>query len=312
MTALKGRRALVTGASGFIGAALCRALQAAGASVHGVSRGARHGGGCDQWWRSDLTDLGDVRRVVRGAQPDLIFHLASHVAGGRALDMVPSTFQANLTPSVNLLTAATEIGGARFLLTGSMEEPAPDGDWPIPSSPYAAAKYAASTYARMFHQLYQTPVTLLRLFMVYGPGQVDVRKLIPHVIISLLAGRAPDLSSGRRLVDWIYVDDAVRAYLMAAVADKLAGKTLDIGSGNPVAVRTVVERLRELMQSPVAPRFDAIPERPFEQERVANVGATVLALDWQPQVELDQGLAQTIDWYRARFPGSELKTQAGR
>lgn len=297
---LTGRRALVTGASGFIGSALCRALRALGASVTGVSRGTVRNDDCDRWLCSELSDLDETRRLIKTAQPDLVFHLASHVTGGRGVEMIASTFQANLASSVNLLTATTELGGSRLLLTGSLEEPDPSQEWPIPASPYAAAKFAASTYARMFHRLYQTPVALLRLFMVYGPRQRDVKKLVPYVTLSLLEGRAPELSSGQRMVDWIYVDDVVRAYIAAAVAAGIEGKTFDVGSGALVSVRAVAEQIAGLMESAVQPRFGAVAERPFEQERVANVAATALALDWQPRVELKEGLGRTIAWYQAR------------
>lgn len=307
---LNGRTALVTGAAGFIGSTLCRSLRAAGATVHGVSRSTRSGDHCERWWRSDLSDLAEVRRILRAARPDLVFHLASHVTGGRAVDMVPTTFQANLTSAVNLLTAITEVGCARIILTGSLEEPDPRTEWPIPSSPYAAAKFAASTYGRMFHRLYEAPVVILRLFMVYGPAQADLKKLIPYVILSLLENRAPELSRGERRVDWIYVDDIVRAYIAAATASGIEGKTLEIGSGKLVTVREVVEQLTALVNPSIRPRFGSVPERPFEQERIADVETTEAVLDWRSSVELSEGLSRTVKWYSDRFRSGTLTIQA--
>lgn len=295
---LNGRSILVTGATGFIGSRLCRALTAAGAIVHGVSRSAQSGGACARWWRSDLAELDEVRRLLVNVRPTVIFHLASQVAGDRAAALVPSMLQANLLPAVNLLTAVTEQRSARLVLTGSLEEPQPDGAWAVPSSPYAAAKYSAATYARMFYGLYQTPVVMLRLYMVYGPGQQDRRKLVPHTILSALDRRAPDLSSGQRRVDWIYVDDVVRAFLAAAAAPGIDGRTLDVGSGTLVTVRAVVDRLLRRIDPSIAPHFGAVPERPFEQERVADVATSAAAIGWQPRVTLDQGLQRTIEWYR--------------
>jgi nucleoside-diphosphate-sugar epimerase len=91
-------------------------------------------------------------------------------------------------------------------------------------SPYAAAKFAASAYGRMFHALYHTPVTILRLFMVYGPGQQDLRKLVPYVTLALLKGEMPRVSSGVREVDRIYVDDVAAGYLAAATATGVEGE----------------------------------------------------------------------------------------
>lgn len=299
---LAGRVALVTGASGFIGSALARRLRAHGAEVHGTYRGAPGASAsCDRWWRCNLEDASALRSVIRQFKPELIFHLASHVSGARGVELVSSTFQSNLASTVNLLIAAAEEKCTRLVLTGSMEEPSPDGTWPVPPSPYAAAKFAASTYARMFHRLYQTPVVLLRVFMVYGPNQRDHAKLIPYVARSLLKGEAPQLSSGEREVDWVYVDDVVGAYLAAASAQNVEGRTLDIGSGTTVSVRRIAERLAEMINPALELRFGAVPTRALEAQPVADVAETYRWTGWKPMTPLESGLRQTVDWYRHRL-----------
>ena len=112
-------------------------------------------------------------------------------------DLVLPAYRSLLTSTVNLLVAGTEIGCRRIVLSGSFTEPVPGRTNPNPSSPYAAAKWAASGYGRMFHSLFQTPVVILRPFMVYGPAQAP-SKLIPSVISSLLSGNSPRISSGKQ------------------------------------------------------------------------------------------------------------------
>jgi UDP-glucose 4-epimerase len=209
----------------------------------------------------------------------------------------------NLVAAVNLLVALTESPAARLVLAGSLEEPQPDVASPLPASPYAASKLAARAYARMCHVLYGTQAVWLRLFMVYGPAQPDVRKLIPYVTLSLLRGDAPALSSGRRLVDWVYVDDVVEALLVAAVAEGIEGRTLDVGSGTLVTVRDVVERIRRLVDPEVPCRFGAIPERQSEQVRVADTAPTAACLGWSARTSLDDGLRKTVAWYRSHGGG---------
>ena len=119
--------------------------------------------------------------------------------------------------TVALLTAATEHGVQRVIVTGSMEEPDLAAGDLRPSSPYAAAKVCVNVYARMFHAVYGTPVTLLRPFVTYGPGQSD-SKLIPYVIRAFAAGQSPRLSSCTRKVDMVYVDDMIEAFLRSARA----------------------------------------------------------------------------------------------
>jgi len=298
-TPLTGRRALVTGASGFIGSALCRHLSRVGMEVNGVSRTERVTTDCcTRWWSCRLDDSEAVRSLFKASKPDYVFHLASHVAGSRAIDLVLPMFSANLTSTVNLLTVATEVGCERILLTGSMEEPEPGQDYPVPSSPYAAAKFAASAYGRMFHALYSTPVTILRLFMVYGPGQQDIRKLVPYVTISLLKGEVPQLSSGTRMVDWIYVDDVVAGFLAAATAKGVEGGTIDLGSGRLESVRTVVDELVSLISPQVQPIYGSVPDRALEQIRTADVDSSMHRLGWRAHVDLHDGLVRTAEWYR--------------
>jgi nucleoside-diphosphate-sugar epimerase len=293
------QKILVTGASGFIGSHLCRRLSSCGAEVHGVSRKIPiKESSCVRWWQGDLADIQTVRNLLTAIKPDVIFHLASHVAGSRSLELVLPTFSSNLMSVVNLLTIATEIGCKRIILTGSLEEPELCNSETIPSSPYAAAKWASSAYARMFHALYQTPVIIARLFMVYGPGQQDLHKLVPYVILSLLRKEVPKLSSGKREVDWIYVEDVVDGLIAIAQASNGEGCTVDLGSGSLVPVRTVVQIIAGMVDSEVVPAFGATPDRLMEQVRVADTERTYSAIGWKPTTSLEKGLESTVVWYR--------------
>ncbi|MBB2909119.1 nucleoside-diphosphate-sugar epimerase [Streptosporangium becharense] len=309
----RGRSVLVTGATGFIGAHLVRRLGALGAEVHAVSRrphvrhgervrqgeGARPGGASvDPVWH--VADVGDARAVgelVEKSRPDVVFHLASEVAGARDRRLVLPMMRANLASVVNLLTAVSETPGTRLVLAGSSEEPRAEEGETVPSSPYAVAKWAAAGYARMFHRLWDVPVVNLRIGMVYGPGQADTRKLVPYVTLALLRGEAPELSSGTRELDWIHVDDVVDAFLAAARADGAAGRDFDIGSGTRTSIRDTVELLARIVGSSVRPRYGAIGDRALDSARIADLVPAADVLGWCPRVELEAGLRQTVDWY---------------
>jgi len=301
------RKVLVTGATGHIGTQLCRRLQKDGVEVHAVSRNVRpdERGGI-RWWCADLRDAQATRDLLASVQPEVIFHLAGCVTGGRGVEAVLPTLEHNLQATVNLLVALTEIAYGRIVLAGSLEEPV-DGASEVCSSPYAASKAAVRAYARMFHALYKTPVVNTRIFMVYGPGKQPVTRFVPHVISSLLAGEPPKLSSGKRKVDWIYIDDVIEGLLACARSQDALGGTVDLGSGNLTQLREVALQIAQLMGSEVAPAFGALPDRPMEQERVADARRTYEQLDWKPRTSLESGLRNTIAWFREHEPESQSK-----
>lgn len=299
------KRILLTGVTGFIGRHLARRLVAHGAEVWGVFRRPVLEGGEDGvcYRNGDLSIIGTVEALFQEIRPDIVFHLASHVAGARGLELVQPTLQSNLVAAVNILCGAAGMESPpRVILAGSMEEPDPNVDG-VPSSPYAAAKSAATAYARMFADLYRLPVAIARIFMVYGPDQPDKRKLVPYVIRSLLAGRAPSLTSGARAVDWIYIDDLVDGLLAMALAgagDALRGCQVDLGTGRMTTVCEVVEQLSGIAETGVEPTFGSLADRAREQERAADTARTEALIGWRSRVSLGDGLRRTFEWYRAR------------
>jgi UDP-glucose 4-epimerase len=298
---LEGSRVLVTGATGLIGGHLLRMLDPA-ADVAAVSRAPRPDSEGVRWVIGDLEEQGVTASIVEQVRPHVIIHLAGAVRGDRTLEAVAPTLRANLVATVELLGAAVETGCRRIVLSGSLlEEPASGGPQAVPPSPYGASRWASSAYGRMYHALFDAPVTILRPSYAYGPGQ-ERTKLIPYVITALLGGESPRLSSGERMIDWVYAQDVAGAYLQAAVAPNVEGLTLDIGSGVEVSVSDVVDRI-VAAAGPTAgsPVIGAVPVRPSEQHVVPDVEATARALGWRASTPLDEGVRRTVSWYRERL-----------
>jgi UDP-glucose 4-epimerase len=247
------------------------------------------------WFVGDLGDPAFARRALAHARPDVVFHLAGAVTGSRDAAMVLPTYHGLLTTTVNLLTACREWGDPVIVVAGSLEDPGPGATAP-PASPYAAAKEAARRYVEMFHTLYAMRVATARIFMVYGPGEQDERRLVPYIVRSLLAGRSPALSSGSRPVDWICVDDVVTGLIAVASSPGALGRTLDLGSGVTHTVREVGEQLSALIGGGVSLGWGEVPDRPFERVAVANVRPTQKICGWEPAILLEEGLARTVAW----------------
>jgi UDP-glucose 4-epimerase len=292
------QKVLVTGASGFLGSHLCHRLRAERAEIYAVSRTAQEDAGERfHWLQNDLSDVSTIRRVLREVNPDVIFHLSGLVTGVCGLELVLPTLHTLLVSTVNLLTIAAEIGSTRVVLASSLTEPMPGYGEPTPGSPYAAAKWASSAYGRMFSRLYALPVVNVRVFMTYGPGQ-DIRKLIPYVTLALLRRQRPELSNGTWEADWIYIDDVISGLVAAAQVRAVPERAIDIGSGSLVSVRDIVGHLVRLTGSGAVPIFGALPDRPLEQVRVADVAEAQNVLAWRTTVPLHEGLRRTVDAYR--------------
>lgn len=294
-----GKHVLVTGARGFLGSHLSRALVALGAKVYAVGRTPPPRATENPIWHAcDVSNLSALEAVLQISRPDVVFHLAGDAVGSRDLNLIQRSVQGEFLPTLNLLTAVAQRGSGRLVLAASLEEPtsAPA----VPTSPYAACKWAGTGFARMFNLLYGTAVVITRPFMTYGPEQ-RADKLVPYVINALLRGESPRLSSGRRLVDWIYIDDLVQGLLLAGGLTGLEGQELDLGSGDLVSVRAVVEQLARATGAAGSPQFGTTPDRPHEVERRADIAATFQRLGWRAAVTLEDGLRRTVDWYRDRL-----------
>ena len=295
---MPNKKFLVTGASGFIGSHLCERLVLLGGDVHCISRTKRQNDLHNMtWWQSDLSGSADVLKIIKSIEPEIVYHLSSCVTGSRDTEVILPTFQSNLLSTLNLLIALKIVGCQRIILAGSMEEPHIHSAELSSISPYSVSKWASSTYGRMFNTLYGVPVVILHLFMVYGPGQTDLKKLIPYVIISLLKNQAPRLTSGNRQIDWIYIDDVIDALIESSRAKDIIGQTIDVGSGSLATVREVVEKLIALINSKIKPDFRALEDRPFESVRIADTKSAFAALGWKGKVQLIEGLRRTVAWY---------------
>ena len=298
MTKSNEVKILITGASGFIGAKLANTLIKTGAIVYGVSRKQQKEDAGIIWKTGDLSDSKFVDELVQKIDPDYIFHLASHVVGSRNIEYVQTTFDDNLVSTLNILKAIKDGNCKRLIITGSLEEGDKEEMEVTPSSPYAASKIAASNYARMFYSLYDTPVAIATLFMVYGPGQKDLNKLVPYVIGKIKDQEAPEVSSGVREIDWIFVDDVVKGLIKMMKAPGIDGKSVEIGSGQLISIKSFVILLAKLMNPEILPKFGAVKDRKKEQVRVANVSVTKKLISWEAETSVESGLLQAIDYYK--------------
>jgi UDP-glucose 4-epimerase len=293
------KKVLITGASGFIGNHLAHKLVQCNAEVHGTSRSLQKSRKKNiQWWQGSFEHLEDARRILKQINPDYVFHLSGEVTAASDPKYIIPTYHSLLTSTVNLLTVALEGDCKKIVLMGSATEP-PEHD-PVPSSPYSSAKWAVNFYGNLFSRNYGLPISIVRPFMGYGPTQ-SKSKLIPHVILSLLNGDDVPLTSGNWVMDWIYIDDLIDGIVAAALTEQHSEKAFDLGSGNLTSVRGIVENIVEIIEPKGKPLFGALPDRPMERCRIADLNYSTTNLNWKPSTSLKEGLRKTVDWYRSKL-----------
>jgi UDP-glucose 4-epimerase len=292
----KGKRVLVTGATGFVGTQLCEALVSLGAQVYGIALEAETSSKINGVCLSsiDLSCFDAAQNMVNDIRPDLVYHLAALVNTNQDISFVHPTLQHNLVGSINLMLSLAGKSCQRTILTTSSETPQPG--FP-PNSPYAASKLAVAAYANMFHQLYNFPVVLARPHMSYGPRQLT-KKLIPYIITSILRDTPPLLSSGKRILDLVYIKDLVRGLLLMGIKDHVEGITFDIGTGKGISIKDIVQNIQTLMPTTCTAVFNALPDRTDDFAQIANLQNAQLLLGWHPVWSLEDGLQETIEWYR--------------
>ena len=321
-------RVMVTGAGGFIGSHLVDRLLGEGDDVHAVDdlssgsltnlQDARHSGmGKFTFQRVGITStaLGDLIQRVR---PELVFHLAAQVDVRRSVVDPIRDAMVNVIGTLNVLRAASHAGTAKVVFTssGGTIYGEPDASRlpvtedqiytpaAIPQSPYGVSKKVALDYLRYFRTAHDLDYTALALSNVYGPRQEPATEVgLEGQVVAIfcrrmLANRPCTIfGDGAQTRDFVYVDDVVSAYL--ACRDRGSGELINVGSGRELSVKDLHDRLAELTGSRVEPVHAAA--RPGELERiVVDPGKAAGALGWTPTTDLDEGLKQTVAWFRAR------------
>ena len=313
------KRVLVTGATGFIGSWLVKELLARGAHVIALVQEAppeselvRSGDlGRVTDARGELEDADAVERIVAEHHPDTVIHLGAQTLVSVAHRDPLATLESNVRGTYNLLEACRRHGDVvRAVVVASSDkaygehDSLPyDEDTPLrPQHPYEASKACGDLLARTYHHTYGLPVTVTRFGNVYGGGDLNWSRIVPGTIRSLLHGERPVVrSDGRFTRDYVFVQDVVGACLLLAgraAEDGVAGEAFNFGPGSPASVLEVVDRLRALigrddLEADV--RDTAVGE--IRHQSLAS-GKARRVLGWEPSWSLDDGLAETIDWYR--------------
>lgn len=306
-----GKRVLVTGAGGFVGANLTRRFLLDGHDVHVLLRP-----GHDLWriesilsdlhvHDADLRDRESVRATIRRARPDWIFHMGVYGAYPTQTD-VDRIFATNIIGTANVLETAVQAGFEAFVNTGSSSEYGFADHAPLenevlrPNSVYAVSKAAASMYCTFAAESRGLPLVTFRLYSVYGPWEEPTR-LIPALIEHGRHGRLPPLVGPETARDFVYVDDVVDAYVAAAECASLRpGAVYNVGSGTSLTLADVVATAKEVLHVTDEPRWRSMPQRSWDSHVwISDCRLIGHDMGWAASRDFATGLRETADWFEA-------------
>lgn len=318
------RRVFLTGATGLVGSWLVKALLSRGAWVAAMV--------LDSDPQSELYRSGDFQRIaiVNGALEDLaaleraitrhetdtVIHLGAQTIVGAAHRNPLQTFEANIRGTYHLLEACRRHSSVVRSVVVASSDKAYGAQTQLPYTeetplagvfPYEVSKSCVDLIAQSYHRTYGLPVAIVRCGNIYGGGDLNWSRLVPGTIKSLLRGSRPFIrSDGTYLRDYIYVQDVVNAYLRTAEAldaGQVAGQAFNFSPESPVSVLEMVNRIRLLMgREDLEPEILNTATGEIRNQYLSSVKA-LERLGWRCHYSLDEGLSETIAWYK-QFAGA--------
>jgi UDP-glucose 4-epimerase len=301
-------KVLVTGGAGFIGSNLVRALLERGDAVRVLdnfstgNRATLHGLDVEVV-EGELRSYERVHNAVRGT--DVVFHLGALGSVPRSVQDPLTSSAVNVEGTLNVLLAARDEGVRRVVFSSSSSVYGTQSQLPVredlapnPISPYGVAKLAAERYCISFSRVYeQFESVVVRYFNVFGPGQSPLSQyaaVIPLFITAIAAGEPVTIhGDGEQRRDFTYVENVIEGTLLAADADRANGQVFNVAASSPATVNGLAESIGAILGREVT-KVTA-PRRPGDiRDSWADISAARAALDWEPAVDLEEGLRRTI------------------
>ncbi|MFC1745500.1 GDP-mannose 4,6-dehydratase [Candidatus Riflebacteria bacterium] len=307
---MKNKHILITGGSGFIGSHLTKRCLQLGAEVSVIVKydsiidNIRLSSiwDCIKIIEADLRNI-DSLRALQNKSYDYVFHLAAYNHVGHSFLHVNEALACNLLSTANFLEFCPEFD--RFLYMSSSESygfqesvPFKEDSIPFPISPYAIGKYAGELFARMKRFQTGKGIICVRPFNTFGPYQSE-KAIIPEMIIKCLRGISIQTTEGRQTREFNYVENIIDGLLAAIEQEKPFDGIINIGSGEEIAIKELVQKIHSLCESKSELKIGALQYRPTEIWRMSAAKERAeKILNWKPGVSFDEGLKKTIAWFK--------------
>lgn len=300
---LKDKKVLITGITGFVGSHLAKNLEVLGASVYGISKSHED----EKILKANILDYKAIDSFICDNKITICFHLAgeSLVESGQKNPF--NVFKVNTEGTLNVLEIARNRKLERVIIAstahvyGKNKTPSFEGYTPRPSRPYETSKACTDLIAQSYATTFNLSVLIPRFVNIYGPGDMNFTRLIPKTMRSILTGVPIKIWGGNARRDYLFIDDAIEAYIKLASVDINTigqNRIFNFGGGNRISVEEVMGKIIELYGKKI--EIEKIAD-----ERIAEISEQYVSsrkaekiLCWKPAVSFEGGLKKTFYWYK--------------
>lgn len=299
---LKDKRILVTGSTGFVGSHLVKKLADEGVNVFELSR-SKSG---KKILKGNITDFSGVESFIKDNKIQACIHLAAESLVELGQTNPYRTFKINIDGTLNVLEAARinclerVIVASTVHVYGKNKLPYVEKYTPRPSRPYETSKTCTDLIAQSYADTFNLSVLIPRFVNIYGPGDLNFSRLIPKTIQSVLKGESPRMWGGEALRDYLFIEDALSAYmkLLSVPLYRIKkNRIFNFGSGNKASVEEVIQKIITISGKNLSiTRIENERALEIEAQYVSSSKARRV-LGWNPQTDLNVGLSKTIKWY---------------
>ena len=306
---LRNKRMLITGITGFVGKALSNRLRSLGAKVYGISRSVNNDA---TNLNVDILNYAKINKFIKDSKIHICFHLASTSLVEEGQLHPYQTFKVNTEGTLNVLESARNNNLEKIIIAstshvyGRNKTPYLESYMPRPTRPYETSKACMDIVAQSYAKSFDLPVLIPRFVNVYGPGDLNFQRLIPKTIKSVLENSEPEMWGGEAIRDYLFIDDAIEAYLLLAKVNINrvgTNRIFNFGSNNKISVENIINKVIHLSGKKITiEKIDEGRASEIKSQYVSFRKATKV-LGWKPRTTLEEGLRKTLRWYEKYLNG---------
>ena len=300
---LRNKRILITGITGFVGKALSNRLKSLGAIVYGISRSVKNDA---RNLNADILDYPQINKFIKDSDIEICFHLACASLVEEGQFHPYQTFKINTEGTLNILESAKINNLEKVIIAstshvyGKNKVPYIESYMPRPTRPYETSKACTDLIAQSYAKSFNLPVLIPRFVNIYGQGDLNFQRLIPKTIKSILEDVPPKMWGGKAIRDYLFIDDAIDAYLLLAkinISKVGDNRVFNFGSSNMISVEDLIKKIIK-----ISGKNHKIKKVSDEREgeidsQYVSFSKAIRLLGWKPKVSLDEGLRKTVAWY---------------